>query len=72
MTEDIQALVAFTEALKELGELSEKTNKDNVDTANVYIELGKYISDLEHKVEMLEEENVYLRMMLKDKFGGIT
>lgn len=72
MDKDTETLLNFTETLKELGELSKKVNEDNINTVDSYIKLGKYISELEHRVKTLEEENIYLRMMLKDQLGGIT
>lgn len=72
MNEDLEALTKMMDQLEHMAEIADK-NKDQFndsDNNNMFlIELGKRISDLEHRVEMLKDENAFLRMLLKENFG---
>ena len=72
MNEDVEALMQLIDSIKDLSELADQQNENaekDAEKALAFIELGKKISDLEHRVKILEEENAFLRMLLKDHFG---
>ena len=45
---------------------------DSNDKMMPLVELGKHLSDLEHRVKELEAENAFLRTLLKQQFGVNT
>ena len=72
MNEDVEALMQLVDNIKDLSELADKQNESaerDAEKALAFVELGKQISDLEHRVKMLENENAFLRMLLKEHFG---
>ena len=72
MNEDIEVLMQLVESIKELSKLADQQNQSAEEDAEkvlAFVELGKKISDLEHRVKVLENENAFLRMLLKEQFG---
>lgn len=72
MNEDVEALMQLIDNLKDLSELADQQNETaekDAEKVLAFIELGKQISDLEHRVKLLEDENAFLRMLLKEHFG---
>lgn len=72
MNEDVEALMQLVDSIKDLSELADQQNQSAEEDAEkvlAFVELGKQISDLEHRVKLLENENAFLRMLLKERFG---
>ena len=70
MNEDLEALTKMMDQLEKLVSISDKI--DSNDKMMPLVELGKHLSDLEHRVKELEAENAFLRSLLKQQFGVNT